>query len=166
MEILDIVDNKDCVIGCAPREEIKERLLCHRIVHILIFNEQEEMALQLSSQNKAFCPGHWGTAVGGHVKSGENYEQAALRELEEELGVKMEFQFFQKDYFENIWGLPKFIVTFTAIFNGPFKVNPEELEKIEFFNLSKIQELIDNKEKFHPELLFLLEKHYGIKKSK
>ncbi len=165
MEFLDIVNEKDEVIGKAPRDEIYNKLLTHRIVHVLIFNKKQEMALQLRS-NVSFCPNHWCTSAGGHVKSGETGVDAAERELEEELGVKTKLESFSKDiYVDNFrrTGLKKILITFKSLYNGPFKINPEEVEKIEFFNLKKIQEMVNNKEKIHPELLFLLRKHFAVK---
>src|SRR3990167_3639738 len=56
---------------------LKEKMnLSYRIVHILLFNEKGEMALQMRSSHKKFCPNHLSTAVGGHVQTGETYEQA------------------------------------------------------------------------------------------
>ena len=87
MEILDIVDQNDNIIGQAPKDDAYENKLGHRIVHVLIFNDQKKMVLQLRSANVSFCPLHWSTAVGGHVQAGETYEQAAIREYEEELNL-------------------------------------------------------------------------------
>ncbi len=165
MEIMDIVNEKDEVIGKAPREEIYKKLLTHRIVHVLIFNKKQEMALQLRG-NVRFCPYHWCTSAGGHVKSGETSLDAAERELEEELGVKAKLENFSKDiYVDNFrrTGLKKILITFKLLYNGPFKINPEEVHKIELFSLEKIQKMVDSGEKFHPELLFLLRKHFGVK---
>jgi isopentenyldiphosphate isomerase len=78
MEKLDVVNERDEVVGSAPKDEIYTRSLRHRIVHILIFNDSEEMALQLRSKGMSFCPNHWSTAVGGHVSSGETCEGAAM----------------------------------------------------------------------------------------
>lgn len=163
MEFLDIVDDNDEVLGNAPKQEIYEKLLTHRIVHILIFNNKGEMALQLQGRNKKFCPLHWSTAVGGHVQAGESYEQAAIRECEEELGKRVKPIFAFKDVFRAGQGIKKFLVTFTSDYNGPFNPNEKEVENVEFFTMQKIREMINAGEKFHPELLFLLKKHYGIK---
>ncbi|MCX6819069.1 MAG: NUDIX domain-containing protein [Candidatus Aenigmarchaeota archaeon] len=163
MEFLDVVNDKDEVIGKASQKEVYDKNLNHRIVHVLIFNSKGEMALHLRSRHKSFCPQHWSTPVGGHVQSGESYEEAALRESEEELDIKPELKFFYKDIY-NANRIKKFLVTFRAVFDGPFMVNPLEVEKVEFFNLGKIQEMINSGEKFHPELLFLLKKHFGINK--
>ena len=167
-ELLDVVNEKDKVVGNASKKDIYEKKLTHRIVHILIFNKKGEMGLQLRSKNKDFTPGHWCSSAGGHVKSGETYKQAALRECEEEIGLKPSLEFLFKDlYVDNFrhTGLKKFLVTLKATYEGPFEINPEEVEKIEFFSLEEIQKMIDKKEKLHPELLLLLEKHFGIKLS-
>ncbi len=160
MEILDIVDINDNVIGTATRDEVYQKLLGHRIVHVLIFNSKNEMALQLRSRNVSFCPNHWSTAVGGHVQSGENYEEAALREYEEELGTTSALQFLNKDLYQIENRPNKFLTTFKTIYNGPFKKDEEAVEKIDYFSLEKIREMIRDGEKFHPELLFILQKHF------
>ena len=40
MEILDQVNENDEVIGNASRDEIYDKKLMHRIVHVLVFNAQ------------------------------------------------------------------------------------------------------------------------------
>ena len=157
---MDIVNPQDDVIGKTSRQEIYAKSLIHRIVHILIFNDKNEMALQKRSSNVTFCPNHWSTAVGGHVRAGESYEEAALREYEEELGTKSKLEYFSKDYYSGEGTPDKFLVTFKTTFNGPFHLDKVDVEKICFFKLDKIKEMINNGEKFHPELLFLLKKYF------
>jgi len=162
MEFLDVINDEDIVIGRASKEEIYEKSLQHRIVHVLIFNERGEMALQLRSKNVSFCPSYWSTTVGGHVQAGESYEEAALREFQEELGITTKIDFMAKDKYIDKRPLKKFLGTFKTIYNGPFNVDPQAVEKVEFFSLEKIQEMVKNGDKIHPELLFLLKKHFGI----
>jgi len=163
MEILSVVNMDDEVVGEAEHEEVYEKLLPHRIVHVLIFNEKNEMALQQRSKNKSFCPSHWSTAVGGHVRSGESYEEAAMREMREEIGVQPDLQFLYKDFYTDKRNLKKFLAIFKTFYSGPFRINPVEVERVEFFSIEKIQQMIDGGENFHPELLFLLKKHFQIK---
>jgi len=160
MEILDIVDENDNVIDCASKEDVYKKLLRHRIVHILIFNDRGEMALQLRSSNVSFCPGHWSTAVGGHVQSGESNEEAALREYEEELGRKSKLEFFSKDFYVAPGTPEKFLITFKTECEGHFHPDPEAVEKIDFFSMEKIREMIGSGEKMHPELVFILNKYF------
>lgn len=160
MEILDIVDDQDNVIGSATRDEIYKKLLPHRIVHILIFNDKNEMALQLRSKHVSFCPLYWCTAAVGHVQTGESYEEGALREYEEELGVASELHMIGKDIYEAPDKPKKFITVYRAIFNGSFTKDERDVEKVEFFPVEKIRQMVKDGEKFHPESLFILKKYF------
>jgi len=161
MEFLDIVNENDEAVGKAPKQEIYQNKLIHRIVHVLIFNDKGEMALQLRGKELPFCPDHWSTAVGGHVQSGEEPETAALREYKEELGETTPITFLFKDFYGDNSGLKKFLYTYKSSSNGPFEnTSPREVQRVEFFTIETIKQMIEDGEKFHPELLFLLEKHY------
>lgn len=164
MEYLDIINDQDEVIGSATREEIQTKKLSRRIIHILFFNNEGKMVLQLRSKTKSFAPGHWSTAVGGHVQAGETYEQAALRECEEELGITPQLIYKGKSRYQV--PCPDNSILLLSIFEAqydlPFTVSPEEVEKVDYFSLEEIQTMINAGEKFHPELLFLLQNHYGI----
>jgi len=162
MELLDIVNDKNEVIGHAEREEIYRKKLPHRIVHVLIFDDQGKMALHKRSNSVSFCPNHWSTPVGGHVLSGETYKQAALREYKEELGINSPVEFAFEDVYDDGIRPKKFLQTFKTLYNGPFNINPKAVQEIRFFTLDEIKEMIKNKELFHPELLFLLKKHFNV----
>lgn len=86
-EWLDIVDESDTVIGCAPRYRIHAEGHYHRSSHIVLFNSQELIFVQLRSMNKDNGPGLWDSSAAGHVDSGESYLDCAVRELREELSV-------------------------------------------------------------------------------
>jgi isopentenyldiphosphate isomerase len=160
IEFLDLVDEKDNVIGVASKEDIYNKKLRHRIVHVLIFNDKREMALQLRAKGLKFCAGCWSTSVGGHVQSGETYEEGALREYEEELGIKSDIEFFSKDSYSAEGTPDKFLATFKTKSNGPFNLETRAVERIEFFSIDEIKRMVDSGEKIHPELLFLLKKYF------
>jgi 16S rRNA (adenine1518-N6/adenine1519-N6)-dimethyltransferase len=86
-EWFDVVDDADQVTGRAMRGEVHARGLLHRAVHIFVFNKRGEILLQQRSLLKDAHPGVWGSSVSGHVDSGEDYDEAAVRELEEEMGI-------------------------------------------------------------------------------
>lgn len=159
MEILDIVDENDEITGQASREEIFIKKLRHRIVHILMFDQNNRLAVQLRGNECHFCPHHWSTSVGGHVRTKETYEQAALREFKEELGTTGQLEFFNKDLFIGEDKMEMFLVTYKTIYEGPFKLEAGKVDKVEYFSLEEIKEMIERGEKFHPEFLFLLKKH-------
>lgn len=87
IEIIDIVDAHNHVIGSAPRSEAHRLGLRHRAVHMLILDTQGRIYLQRRSTHKDVDPGLWDTSAAGHVDSGEEYLTAAQRELGEELAL-------------------------------------------------------------------------------
>lgn len=86
-EILDIVDEYDHVIGQAPRGEAYARSLRHRCAFILATDPQGRVFVHRRTTTKLVHPGLYDMFVGGVVGAGESYDEAALREAEEELGV-------------------------------------------------------------------------------
>jgi isopentenyldiphosphate isomerase len=159
-EIMDVVDEHDTVIGTSTKSDVYKHHSLHRIVHVFVFNEAREMALQLRSKEVSFCPHHWCTAVAGHVIQGESYEQAAMREYEEELGITSTLTNFRKDFYQPTSDISKFLGTFETTYNGSFSPDLSVVERVEFFSLTMIRDMIQQGEKFHPELLFLLQKYY------
>ncbi len=160
MEFLDIVNTNDTVIGRASREEVYKQKLTHRIAHVFVFNTQGKLLLQLRSGNVDFFPHCWVTSVGGHVMSGETPEQAAHRETMEEIGVKLKLAPAYYELYDDPRGLKKFLYTFTAEHNGPFTHDAHDVTELRFVPLQKVWGMIRDGEPFHPELLFLLNKHY------
>jgi len=158
MEILDIVNESDEVVGRAGRDEVFANKLPRRIVHLFVRNAKNEIALQLRSRNKSFTPLHWVTSASGHVQAGESYDDAVRRECLEETGVDLQPAFLRKDKFTSPSGI-MFLATYIATFEGPFNWDTNEVERIQFFDIPTIYEMIDTGEKFHPELLFLLDQH-------
>jgi len=94
-EWLDVVDQGDVVVGKASRREVHEKGLRHRSSHILVFNSDGQVFIQLRSLSKDNMPGLWDISAAGHVDSGESYINCAVRELYEELGIKLIPQDFQ-----------------------------------------------------------------------
>ncbi|WP_411083763.1 NUDIX domain-containing protein [Streptomyces sp. cmx-18-6] len=86
-EILDIVDERDEVIGQAPRGEATARGLRHRCVFIEARDARGRVFVHRRTPTKLVFPSHYDMFVGGVVGAGETYDEAALREAEEELGV-------------------------------------------------------------------------------
>ena len=86
-EIFDVVNERDEVIGRAPRREVHARGLWHRAVHVLVFNARGEVFLQKRSLKKDTAAGRWDSSSSGHVDAGEAYDDCAVRELREEIGL-------------------------------------------------------------------------------
>jgi isopentenyl-diphosphate delta-isomerase len=88
LEILDIVDESDCVIGQKKRSEIYSQGLCNfRVVNAFVVNSLGQLWIPRRSAQKRIFPLCLDVSMGGHVESGETYEDALQRELEEELNL-------------------------------------------------------------------------------
>lgn len=159
-EFLDVVDDNNEVISSASSEEIYEKRLNHRIVHVLIFNDKGEILLQQRSAQKKFCPGHWVTSAGGHVQKGESYIQAAKRELKEELGIETELTKINESPYDH-YKMRKFLEVFRGIHEGPFQHNPEEVADVKWFSVADVRDMVRKNQLIHPELAHVIEKLYS-----
>src|SRR3989338_2103511 len=87
-EIVDIVDDNGNEIGFSKlKSEVHMDGDWHKSSHVWIVKDKK-ILLQKRSEKKKFFPGRFDVACAGHVKAGESYTNAALREIEEELGIK------------------------------------------------------------------------------
>ncbi|MDR3402425.1 MAG: 16S rRNA (adenine(1518)-N(6)/adenine(1519)-N(6))-dimethyltransferase RsmA [Chthoniobacter sp.] len=136
-EIFDVVDAEDRVTGQLSRHEVHRQKLLHRAVHIFVFNEHGDLFLQRRSRWKDTHPLRWDSSAAGHVNAGDTYAGTAPREIEEELGVSATV--------EEIGALPPSQATgwehvrlYRAHHDGPFRLNPAELDGGGFFTLEQI----------------------------
>lgn len=137
-EVFDLIDKNDQVIGQATRGEChRDKSLIHRCIGVFIFNEQGELYLQKRSMTKDLHPGVWALSVGGHPKKGQTYEKGAKEEMKEELGIEAPFEKIGKYCYQGETETEMFVV-YKATHNGPFKLNPEEIEKGKFFDLDDL----------------------------
>src|SRR3954468_19781087 len=88
-EIFDVVNERDEVIGQERRSEVHRLGLQHRAGHLLVFNGRGEVFLQKRSMAKDTFPGAWDSSASGHLDTGETYDDCAVREVREELGLSL-----------------------------------------------------------------------------
>ncbi len=87
-ELVEVVDDGDHPLCLMPLPEVHRQSLAHRSVLVLLYDVQGRLYLQKRSARKALYPGRLDLSATGHVRGGESRETAALRELDEELGVR------------------------------------------------------------------------------
>jgi isopentenyl-diphosphate Delta-isomerase len=98
-ELFYHVDDRDNVIGQVTRGEAHQNpAIKHRSVFILVFNQVGDLLLQKRSANKDTFPEFWTLSSSGHVNYGQSYDEAAARELEEELGLLLDLTAQKKIY--------------------------------------------------------------------
>jgi len=126
LEYLDIVDARNRIVGRGNRPQIHQLGLRHRAVHVLIFNRHSQVFVQLRSLQKKSDPGLWDSSVSGHVDHGETCRQAALREMQEEVGVKVRvcLQFVLPALKANGY---EFSYIYQSFWDGPMILQQEEI---------------------------------------
>mgnify|MGYP001484831418 CR=1 FL=1 len=90
--------------------------------------------------------------------AGEDYPQGALREVEEEMGVRgvpltALFEFYHKDAHNRVWG-----AAFSCVYDGEIVLQEEEVESGFFMATAEILQLAET-EPFTPDGLYVLKRY-------
>jgi len=147
-EIFDVVNERDEVVGKQPRSEVHRLGLMHRATHVLVFNARGQIFLQKRSLKKDRQPGVWDSSASGHLNCGEYYDACAVREVREEIGLQLDE--FPRWLFklaasaetdqEHVW-------VYRCEAEGPFKLDPEEIESGRWFAPEEVTRWITERPK-------------------
>ena len=91
-ELIDWYDKKGKYMGIIDKSIAHEKGLWHKSVHVWIINDKNQLLLQKRSFEKKFFPNFWDCSFAGHIGVGETSLVSAIREGEEELGLRIESQ--------------------------------------------------------------------------
>lgn len=86
-EMVEEVDASGTVLRLVTRREMRANVLWHRAVFIAVQSDDGQLLVHRRADTKDVWPGWWDVAVGGVVAPGESWQNAAVRELAEELGI-------------------------------------------------------------------------------
>lgn len=86
-EYIDLVDKNNNVIGITTAKIAHKKKQIHRVAGILLFDDLGNVVLESGTKYNLIE-----LSVGGHVRRGESYEEAAHREMFEEVGVVTELE--------------------------------------------------------------------------
>lgn len=143
-ELLDVVNARDEVIGTEHRSVIHALGLFHRAVHVLVFDPQGRVFLQLRGPRKDRHPNVWDSSASGHVDAGESYDTAAGRELAEELRI-------QPETLQFLFGLEagpdtdnEFVRVYRCMWEGPITFNSSEIAAGRWFTPRELTAMIES----------------------
>lgn len=155
MEYIDLVDTNDNVIGNDSRENIdKKGLKNYRVINIIVVNSKSQIILAQRSKKKKYFGGCFFFSVGGHVMSNENYEEAAYRELKEELNItKVDLE--EIGHFNPYkLGTSSFSKLYKLQYDGSFNIDKNEIETMKVFEQEELSCLVQaNPEKFSSDFV-------------
>ncbi len=142
-EIFEVCDPEGRVTGLASRPEVhSDPSLIHRVVHVLVFDSRGCLLLQKRSMNKDICAGKWDTSVGGHVQPGEDLYEAAVREMQEELGITPAELQPLYSYLHSNHRESELVTTFSCVCDGHMHFNTEEIDEVRYWPLQSIRQHI------------------------
>ena len=87
MEYLDIYDENGNHLGKENRKVVHEKALWHNTVHCWLFDKCGNVYFQIRKDKEKMY-----TTASGHVQAGETIKEAFGREIEEEIGYKINYQ--------------------------------------------------------------------------
>jgi isopentenyl-diphosphate Delta-isomerase len=156
-EIFDVVNDRDEVIGQRTRGEVHRLGLKHRAVHVLVFNARGEVFLQKRSMLKDTFPGAWDSSASGHLDTGEDYDACAVRELREEIGLKIPRA---PERLFKLEARPEtgqeFVWVYRLEAEGPFELHPAEIEAGAWFATDELsRQMAERPEDFASALLLV-----------
>ncbi len=160
--LIQIVDGADTPVGESSIADVRLQGSWHRIVRIIVEDKQGMMLLQKRAPTMHDFPNCWDSASAGHVDAGESYEEAARRELFEEIGLRYVNDLHEVDYqkiartvgdeiinrFEKIY---KIVIEHT----DNFSIQATEVSTVQWFTVAEVQKMIHD----HPETVA-----YGLQK--
>ena len=165
MELLDIVDEQGNFTGqVMEREKAHDLNLLHWEIAVFFVNDNKELLLQTRSPNKRFSPNKWGLCA-GHVDSGETPEKTALREIKEELGIKLspgDLRILEERDVLKLESNSRLTRMYYVIYNkNDFTIQTEELSEVKWFNIDDVIDRIKNNDEsitLKSNRLYLLER--------
>ena len=156
-EYLDILDENGNKTGEKDtRENIHKKGLLHSEVAAFIYTNSGKILLQKRTSNKKTYAGIW-SVTGGHVLSGENNDEAIIREIKEELNLNIKIENKTLVAIYKSKKIKDDIINnkFFSIYNVEIReediskitIQTEELEDVKMFSIEEIENIITSKDK-------------------
>jgi 8-oxo-dGTP pyrophosphatase MutT (NUDIX family) len=140
-ELVDVVDVDDRVVATVPRARMRAENLRHRSVGIVVRDQAGRVLVHRRADHKDVWPGRWDVCVGGVVASGESYDEAAARELAEEIGVVATPRPVGQGVFEDD-AVRTITRLYEVVADGPFRFPDGEVAEARLVDPAELRSLL------------------------
>ena len=158
MEYFDILDENGNKTGKTKlRQDVHRDGDWHKSIMIFIINNKHEVILQKRSANKDSDPNMWTASASGHLSAGDSSSNAAIRELEEELGIKVDKEELKYLFTVKEQKVPKpgFIdneIVDVYLINSDINIEDltiqkEEVSEVRWIHLNEFKHMVRDKDK-------------------
>lgn len=139
MELFDIVNTNDELIGVSDRETAHKNRHIHRVVAVFVFNTSGQLYVQIHQKSGGLLD----HSVGGHVSKGETYLQGALREAKEELDISQHLEELSIFYPDESQDSMHMFGLYTCIVEPAWKFTPnDEVNEMRVMEIKDVQKLM------------------------
>ena len=147
-ELIDIYDSEMNLLGTAMKSQADNESLWRKVAHCWVI-DGDKVWLQLRGKNRAVYPAQLDVSVAGHLMTGETAKQTLLREFDENLGLEVSEDEFEKLFTHRLvesYNSREFRA-FCPTYALQLKAKPAELaiqsDEIDGVFEAKIEDLID-----------------------
>lgn len=144
-ELVALYDAEGRPVGSTTRQQMRARNLTHAATAVVVRDPRGRVHVHRRTPTKDLYPGRHDFAAGGVVAAGEDPHDGAVRELEEELGVRnvpleplgvVRYTDEHTDY----WGH-----LFTTTWDGPVRLQPEEVAWGDWWPVARLVAALDTR---------------------
>jgi len=136
-ERVEVLDESGAIVGEAPRAEVIDRNLWHRTAFVVVRSSSGAVLAHQRALIKRLQPGKWDLGFGGACDIGEDWPDAAARELYEEAGIRGTL----RQLAEYRWdgdGSREVGRLYETVSDGPFAFQADEVATAEFVAIDQL----------------------------
>jgi len=141
LELLYHVLRDDSVVGSVERDKAHAEGILHRSGIVFLARSDGKILLQHRSPRKSMFPDCFECSCAFHITFGESYDQAAARELVEEIGISALLmylgKFSHRDPPEN-----QIVALFSCSSDQSLKIDEGEASGAHFYSLGEVDEIV------------------------
>jgi len=140
MERIEEIDKDGNTIAVHPKDFLKTKMFLHKVSMIIPRGEDGTFILSRRAKDKHPFPDTRCCAIGGKVAVGESFEEAAIREGQEEAGLALELEevvrfLYDEDDYKALFAV---YTTKEPILLSAITCDPAEIQSVRAYTLEEM----------------------------